>query len=388
MTVHQRTHGETEALQSKFDQILPHLDERRRRLYLASEAIAIGHGGITLVAAACGTSTATIARGISELAAHSAPTPRIRTPGAGRKPLTATDPGLLPALEALIEPHTRGDPVSPLRWTTLSLRTLAATLTNQGHPVSAAAIGHLLHDMGYSLQGTSKATEGTSHPDRDAQFAHLNATAAAFLGDDQPVISVDTKAKEWLGNRDRAGRTWRPGKTPIKVDCHTFTTSDQPVAIPYGIYDIATNTGWVNVGTDHDTSEFAVESIRRWWRQRGRDDHPDATRLLITADAGGSNDPRRWTWKKHLAAFARESGLEITVCHFPPGTSNRVGDWRGDAVRAFRFQPPPPRFRACGSPAHGSPTPFTTGIRLPPPVPEGPGGDDVPRKADQAQMVR
>jgi hypothetical protein len=228
-------------LRVKFDQILPHLDERRRRLYLASEAIAMGHGGITVVAAASGVSTATIARGISELTATSAPTERVRAPGAGRKPLVVTDTGLLPALEALIEPHTRGDPVSPLRWTTLSLRTLAAALTDQGHPVSATTVGHLLHALGYRLQGTAKTNEGRCHPDRDAQFAHLNATAAAFLDAGQPVISIDTKAKEWIGTRDRPGRTWRPGKSPITVDCHTFVTDDQPVVIPYGIYDIATS---------------------------------------------------------------------------------------------------------------------------------------------------
>ncbi|WSA05499.1 ISAzo13 family transposase (plasmid) [Streptomyces sp. NBC_00841] len=322
MATHPQPRTAAEALQTKFDQILPHLDERRRRLYLASEATAIAHGGITLVAAASGASTATIARGIAELAGQPAPTRRIRVPGGSRKPLTATDSGLRPALEALIEPHTRGDPVSPLRWTTLSLRALASSLTDQGHPVSATTVGHLLHTLGYSLQGTAKTHEGVGHPDRDAQFAHLNRTAAAFLNDNQPVISIDTKAKEWLGDRDRPGRTWRPSGNPIKVDCHTFITSDQPVVIPFGIYDIAHNSGWVNVGTDHDTSEFAVESIRRWWQHRGQADHPDATRLLITADSGGSNDPRRWTWKKRLHAFAQESGLEITVCHFPPGTSD------------------------------------------------------------------
>jgi hypothetical protein len=333
-------------LRAKFGRILPHLDQRRRRLYLASEAAAIGHGGIALVAAASGVSTATVARGVTELAGGPVPIRRVRAAGAGRKPLSVTDPGLLPALEALIEPHTRGDPVSPLRWTTLSLRALASTLTSQGHRVSAATVGRLLHSLGYSLQGTVKTTEGAGHPDRDAQFTHLNATATAFLNDRQPVISVDAKAKEWLGNRDRPGRTWRPGKDPIKVDCYTFTTSDQPVAIPYGIYDIANNTGWVNVGTDHDTAEFAVESIRRWWQHRGRVHHANATRLLITADAGGSNDPRRWTWKKHLAAFALESGLEITVCHFPPGTSkwNKIehrmfchitANWRGRPLTSY-----------------------------------------------------
>lgn len=275
------------------------------------------------------------------------PVGRIRAPGAGRRPVTVTDPGLLPALEALIEPTTRGDPVSPLRWTTLSLRSLASVLTAQGHPVSASTVGRLLHALGYSLQGTVKTTEGSSHPDRDAQFRHINATAAAFLDDGQPLISVDTKAKEWLGNRDRPGRIWRPGKNPVRVDCHTFITSEQPVVIPYGICDIARNTGWVNVGTDHDTGEFAAESIRRWWRQRGRDDYPDASRLMITADCGGSNDPRRWTWKKHLATFALESGLEITVCHFPPGTSkwNKIehrmfchitASWRGRPLTSYK----------------------------------------------------
>ncbi|MBB4938184.1 hypothetical protein FHR32_002489 [Streptosporangium album] len=334
-------------LRAKFEQILPHLDERCRRLYLASEAAVLGHGGIALVAAASGISTATIARGIIELETHPAPTRRIRASGAGRKPLTVTDPGLLPALESLIEPHTRGDPVSPLRWTTLSLRSLAHALSAQKHPIGATTVGHLLHGLGYSLQGTAKTTEGTRHPDRDAQFAHLNATAAAFLDDDQPVISIDTKAKEWLGNRDRPGRTWQPGKNPIKVDSHTLVTSDQPVAIPYGIYDLATNSGWVNVGTDHDTAEFAVESVRRWWRRRGCLDHPHATRLLITADAGGSNNPRYWTWKKQLHDFARESGLEITVCHFPPGTSkwNKIehrmfchitANWRGRPLTSYQ----------------------------------------------------
>jgi hypothetical protein len=335
------------ALRAKFDQFLPHLDERRRRLYLASEAIALGHGGITMVATASGFSAATIARGIAELSGRPLPAGRIRAPGAGRKPVTVTDPGLLPALEALIEPHTRGDPVSPLRWTTLSLQSLASALTTRGHPVSAATVGRLLHALGYSLQGTAKTTEGTSHPDRDAQFSHINATAAAFLEDNQPVISVDTKAKEWLGNRDRPGRTWRPGKTPIRVDCHTFITGDQPVVIPYGIYDIARNTGWVNVGTDHDTAEFAVASIRRWWQQRGHDDHPDAARLLITADCGGSNDPRRWTWKKHLAAlrFSRGNFRWPRFCgcgseNLVKGWSYRrvafARDWWGKGMRVFR----------------------------------------------------
>lgn len=348
MTVPSQVRVPAAELQCKFEQVLPHLDERRRRLYLASEAVSLGHGGIALVAAASRTSTATIARGTTELEAHAAPTCRIRAPGGGRKPLTATDTGLLPALEMLIEPHTRGDPVSPLRWTTLSLRSLARALSAQGHLVGATTVGRLLHAMGYSLQGTAKTTEGARHPDRDAQFAHINATATAFLDDGQPVISVDTKAKEWIGNRDRPGRIWRPGKDPIKVDCHSHLfDDDQPAAIPYGVYDLATNTGWVNVGTNHDTAEFATESIRRWWRRHGRVDHPDADRLLITADAGGSNNPRYWTWKKQLHTFARESGLEITVCHFPPGTSkwNKIehrmfchitANWRGRPLTSYQ----------------------------------------------------
>ncbi|GGZ21007.1 hypothetical protein GCM10010365_46710 [Streptomyces poonensis] len=348
MTVPSQVRVPAAVLQYKFEQILPHLDERRRRLYLASEAISLGHGGIALVADVSRTSTATISRGITELEAHAAPTHRIRAPGGGRKPLTATDTGLLPALEMLIEPHTRGDPVSPLRWTTLSLRSLAKALSEQGHPVGATTVRRLLHAMGYSLQGTAKTTEGARHQDRDAQFAHINATATTFLNGGQPVISVDTKAKEWIGNRDRPGRVWRPCKDPIKVDCHSHLfDDDQSAAIPYGIYDLATNTGWVNVGTDHDTAEFATESIRRWWHRHGRADHPDADRLLITADAGGSNNPRYWTWRKQLHTFAWESGLKITVCHFPPGTSkwNKIehrmfchitANWRGRPLTSYQ----------------------------------------------------
>ncbi len=225
---HHRHRVSAAVLQAKFDRILPHLDERCRRLYLASEAVTLGHGGITVVAAASGTSTATITRGISELDTHSAPTLRIRAPGAERRPLTVTDTGLLPALEALIEPRTRGDPVSPLRWTTLSLRTLASTLTARGHPVSATTVGHLLHTMGYSLQGTAKTTEGAHHPDRDAQFAHINATAAAFLDEDQPVISVDTKAKEWVATatgpdaRCGAMSQIRPREEPANLQQQLF----------------------------------------------------------------------------------------------------------------------------------------------------------------------
>jgi hypothetical protein len=220
------------ALRAKSDQFLPHLDERRRRFYLAGEAIVLGHGGITMVATASGSNAAAIARGIAELSGRPLPAGRIRAPGAGRKPVTVTDPGLPPALEALIEPHTGGDPVSSLRWTTLSLRSLASAPTTRGHPVSAASVGRLLHALGYSLQGTAKTTKGTSHPDRDAQFSHINATATAFLEDNQPVISVDTKAKEWLGNRDRPGRTWRPGKTPIRVALLTSARQGESLRSP------------------------------------------------------------------------------------------------------------------------------------------------------------
>src|SRR5215203_5788341 len=264
----------------------------------------------------------TVARGARELAAGVEPSGRVRAPGAGRKRSRERDPGLLPALLALIEPEERGDPMSPLRWTTKSTRTLAAELTRQGHPVSADTVADLLHDQGFSLQANAKMLEGKQSPDRDTQFRYLNEQVQTHTAAGQPVVSVDTKKKELLGQFANGGREWRPAGNPVRVADHDFAaraTGDK--VAPYGIYDLTANTGWVNVGTDHDTAVFAVESLRRWWRGAGAVTYPDATKLLITADAGGSNSPRSRVFKAELAALAADTGLDITVCHFPPGTS-------------------------------------------------------------------
>lgn len=311
-----------EQLAAKFEVLFPHLDERRRRLLMGAEARLLGHGGIRTVARAAGKSEATVRKGVDELEAGEGPLGRVRRPGGGRKSLAETDPGLRPALLALVEPDERGDPMSPLRWTTKSTRRLAAELTRQGHKVGADTVGDLLRQEGFSLQANAKTIEGKQHPDRDAQFRYINERARQHIDAGQPVISVDTKKKELVGNYRNNGREWRPSGEPVKVRTHDFL--DQPGsgrAIPYGIYDVAANTGWVSVGTDHDTAAFAVASIRRWWHGRGRHDYPQAARLLITADAGGSNGFRTRTWKTELAALAAETGLEITVCHLPPGAS-------------------------------------------------------------------
>ncbi|KOT37769.1 transposase [Streptomyces caelestis] len=308
-------------LDVKFAAILPHLDERQRRLYLASEAAALGHGGITAVARMAEVSESTIARGRDELAAGTPVLGRVRRPGGGRKSAAERDPGLVPALAALIEPQEIGDPISPLRWTTASLRDLARELTAAGHPVSAPAVGNLLHSMGFSLQGMAKTRAGSQVPDCDAQFRHINATAERFLSQGLPVVSVDAKKKEPIGDFARAGRAYRPKGVPITAPDHDFVDPDTPVAIPYGVYDLGQDTGWVNVGTDHNTAAFAVESLRRWWSQQGRQDYPDANRLLTTADSGGANSAASHLFKMDLAAFADECGLTITVLHFPPGTS-------------------------------------------------------------------
>lgn len=312
-------------LSRRFGVLLPYLDERQKRLALGAEARLIGHGGVRAVAVAAGVSEATVRAGVGELeAADSAlPVGRSRRPGGGRKPASQHDPGLVVALLRLVEPDERGDPMSPLRWTTKSLRHLAEELSRSGHPVSAPTVGRLLKANGFSLQSTSKTLEGVQHPDRDAQFRYINEQVKAHQADGQPVISVDAKKKEQLGQLPAAGREWRPKGDPVEVEDHSFFTTgpDVPLAVPYGIYDIAADTGWVNVGVDHDTSAFAVTSIRRWWHQSGTREYPDASRLLITADAGGSNSYRYRLWKAELAAFAAEAGLQITVCHFPPGTS-------------------------------------------------------------------
>ena len=315
---------EVERLRTKFAALCPYLDERRRRLWAAAEALALGRGGVTAVAAATGLQRNTIHAGLDELRAGGPalmPEQRVRQPGGGRKPLSAHDPGLLRDLEALVEPVTRGDPMSPLRWTCKSTRQLAAELTRQGHRVSYQTVAELLHALRYSLQGNRKTREGAAHPDRDAQFAYLSAQTQAFQERGQPVISVDTKKKELVGDFKNGGREWRPAGQPEPVRVHDFLDRALGKAIPYGVYDLAANQGWVSVGTDHDTPAFAVQAVRRWWEQMGSPAYPAATELLITADGGGSNGSRARRWKTELQQLADESGLRISVGHFPPGTS-------------------------------------------------------------------
>jgi len=308
-------------LAATFEAIFPHLDERQRRLLMGAEARARGHGGIRLVAQAAGVREATVSLGAKELGSGEAPLGRARRPGGGRKRAAEKDPGLVRALLALVEPDERGDPESPLRWTAKSTRTLADELTVRGHRVGADTVGDLLRAEGFSLQGNAKTLEGKQSPDRDAQFRYINEQVKGHLDAADPVISVDTKKKELVGEYGNGGREWRPRGEPVKVRTHDFPDAELGKAIPYGIYDLAAGTGWVNVGTDHDTAAFAVESIRRWWTGAGRGTYPRARRLLVTADAGGSNGYRTRAWKAELAAFAVQAGLEITVCHFPPGTS-------------------------------------------------------------------
>jgi len=310
-----------ESLRAKFAAVLPHLDERQQRLVMAGEARSLGHGGIAAVAEATGASRSRISQGVAELEAGEAPLGRVRREGGGRKSLTATDPVLLAALLALVEPTRRGDPCSPLCWTTLSTRKLAAELTGAGHPVGADTVARLLREQGFSLQANAKTVEGAQHPDRDAQFCYLNDQADAHLSAGDPVISVDTKKKELVGPYRNGGTEWRPAGAPEQVKVHDFIDPALGKANPYGVYDLAADTGWVSVGTDHDTAAFAVETIRRWWRFTGVTCYPHASRLLITADGGGSNGYRTRLWKTELAALAADTGLRITVCHLPPGTS-------------------------------------------------------------------
>jgi len=335
-----RQRGNVRVLAAKFAAVFPHLDERQRRLLMGAEARALGHGGIRLVARAAGVREATVSLGVDELDSGAEPLGRARRPGGGRKRAADLDPGLRAALLALVEPEERGDPMSPLRWTTKSTRNLAAELTRQGHEVGADTVGDLLRAEGFSLQGNAKTIEGQRHPDRDAQFRYINEQVKAHQGTADPVISVDTKKKELVGEFANAGREWRPKGQPVATRTHDFPGDSAGKAVPYGVYDITGNTGWVSVGTDHDTAAFAVESIRRWWTAAGSSEYPLARRLLITADAGGSNGYRTRAWKAELAALAVETGLEVTVCHFPPGTSkwNKVEhrlfshitmNWRG-----------------------------------------------------------
>jgi len=335
------------SLRQKFAGVWPLLDERSRRLLAATEARSLGYGGISMVRRACGLSRKAIARGMKEIAAKAIlPAGRIRRPGAGRKPITVRDPRLLDALERMIEPETRGDPESPLRWICKSTRTLAAQLTRHHHPVSHEKVAQLLHAQDYSLQSNRKTEEGADHPDRDAQFRHINAQVKRALAAGTPVVSVDTKKKELIGNYENKGRRWRPAREPVKVNGHDFPDPDVPRAYPYGVYDIGRNTGFVTVGTDHDTGVFAVASIRGWWRHEGRRLYLHAPELLITADGGGSNGSRLRLWKLSLQGLANETGLPISVCHFPPGTSkwNKVehrlfsfisSNWRGQPLRNY-----------------------------------------------------
>lgn len=316
-----------QVLGAKFATILPHLDERQRRLLLAAEARSLGFGGVSLVARAAGVSRVTVTSGVDELDAGGEPTPgRARRAGGGRKPLAETDPALLDALDALVEPETRGDPMTRLRWTTKSTRNLAGELGRQGHRISHHSVGRLLTGpLGYSLQANAKTVEGKQHPDRDAQFRYINEQVTACVESGQPVISVDAKKKELIGEYANKGQAWRPAGEPRRVDVHDFP-GVQGKAVPYGVYDLGADAGWVSVGSDGDTAQFAVETIRRWWNSVGQVAYPDATTLLITADAGGSNGYRLRLWKRELAALADATGLSVTVCHMPPGTSkwNRI----------------------------------------------------------------
>lgn len=321
-------------LQKKLGRVWPLLDERTRRITAANEARALGWGGISQVSRACGLSRKAIAKGLREIASGTIPPPgRIRQPGAGRKEITCLDPRLRDALERLIDPDTRGDPESPLRWTCKSTRVLAAQLGRQKHRVSHTKIAQLLREQGYSLQSNRKTEEGADHPDRDAQFRHINRLAKRALANGDPVISVDTKKKELVGNYLNGGEQWRPVKRPLNVQGHDFPGPEVPRAYPYGIYDIGRNTGFVNLGTDHDTGAFAVASIRGWWRHEGRRLYPAAKDLLITADGGGSNGARLRLWKVELQKLANDTGLSISVCHFPPGTSK----WNKIEHRLFSF---------------------------------------------------
>jgi len=317
-----------EEIQSKFKALAAVMDERVQRLWAAAEAKNLGWGGVSLVASATGMKRERIAAGIKELAqlANEAPTktPRqqpIRRAGGGRKRVEQIAPSLVSDLEALVDPLTRGDPMSALRWTCKSTARLSEEMAVKGHRVSPRTVARLLQEMDYTLQGTRKTKEGASHPDRNAQFEHINTQCQTFLSTGQPVISVDTKKKELVGDYKNGGQEWQPQGSPEPVRVHDFVDKDLGKAIPYGVYDLAANAAWVSVGTDHDTAEFAVQSIRNWWFQMGAPLYPEATDLLVTADGGGSNGSRSHLWKVALQALANETGLTIWVCHFPPGTS-------------------------------------------------------------------
>ena len=365
-----------------FEAVLPHLNERQRRVVAGAMAAALGRGGKTAVADASGMSRNTVIKAVAEVEAGMEPSDRLRAIGGGDKPAIDKQPGLLGALDALVDPVTRGDPMSPLRWTTKSAARLAAELVAQGYEIAERTVLRLLHQLGYSLQANAKVVEGNQHPDRDGQFAYLSRLAGEAIAAGEPVISVDTKKKELIGNYANGGVEWEPAGAPVRTSVHDFADralGDRAKAIPYGIYDLANNTGWVSVGDSADTAAFSVGAIRRWWNDQGRTRFPDATRLLITADAGGSNGYRLRAWKTELAALAAATGLDITVCHYPPGTSkwNRVEhrlfsfitiNWRGRPLTSIRtiVELISATTTATGLTVHAEhdPTAYTKGIRI------------------------
>ena len=331
---------DVEAMRARYLALRPFLDERQRRLFAAAEARAAGWGGVSAASRATGIARSTIDRALDDLDAGLAADDRVRRVGGGRKELTTIDPELVADLERIVAPTTRGDPEQPLRWTIKSLRQIAKALNELGHRISHTKVGGLLRRLGYSLQANRKTREGTNHPDRDAQFDYINQTVGAALAAAQPAISVDTKKKELVGDFKNAGRTWRPQGEPEAVRVHDFLIPELGKAIPYGVYDIGANSGWVSLGIDHDTAAFAVNAIRSWWQEMGEPRYPQATRLVITADSGGSNSTRNRLWKTELQRFADETGLTLMLRHLPPGTSkwNRIehrlfsfitGNWRG-----------------------------------------------------------
>jgi hypothetical protein len=336
------------AIRLRFDALCPVLDERGRRRFAAAEAMAAGYGGVSAVERATGIARSTIGRGLIDLRSEEPElTERVRRLGAGRKPLSETDASLIEDLRGLVEPQTRGDPQSPLKWTCKSLRKLSAALRDMGHRVGRTVVGELLRTLGYSLQANRKMREGSNHPDRDAQFGYINEGVTAALAAGEPAIAVDTKKKELIGDFKNGGREWRPKGAPEEVRVHDFVIPELGRAVPYGVYDITDNVGWVSVGIDHDTAAFAVNAIRKWWKLMGRKRYPHARHLLITADAGGSNGTRLRLWKLELQKLADELGLSITVSHLPPGTSkwNRIEhrlfsfitcNWRGTPLVSYQ----------------------------------------------------
>lgn len=343
---------DVDTVRKKYQALRPELDERGRRLWAAVEAEALGYGGITAVSQATGLAISTIRLGGQELKSaadgqSAAGIRRMRRPGSGRKRITDHDPLLLQALDALVEPTARGDPMCPLRWTCKSTRHLARELAREGHPVSHTRVGQLLKHLGYSLQRTRKTREGGSHPDRDKQFIYINKQVQSFQQQDQPVISVDAKKKELIGAFAQGGREYQPKGQPEAVEVYDFLSLADGKGTPYGVYDLTLNQGWVSVGTNHDTAQFAVQTIRHWWQQMGQQTYPRAHKLLITADSGGSNGRRCRLWKYELQQLADESGLDITVCHLPPGTSkwNKIEhrlfsyitqNWRGRPLTSYQ----------------------------------------------------